>query len=91
MGLGLCEQSWKRWWPAILKSLLYHTLLLPDVLLGSGRGSMSRADFTSTVLGLAGGAKELDYGCESSQTNSVTVNSQHWPPRDSTVLVSASH
>lgn len=75
----------------MLKSLLYHTLLLPDVLVCSGRGSLSRADSTSTVLGLAGGAKELDYGYESSQNNRFTVNSQHWPPWDSSVLVSASY
>lgn len=75
----------------MLKSSLYHTLLLPDVLLGSGRGPMSRADFTSTVLGLADGAKELDYGCESSQNSRFTVNSQHWPPWDSMVLASASY
>lgn len=50
---------------------------------------MSRAGFT--VLGLAGGAKELGYACESSQNNRSTVNSQHWPPWDSTVLVSASY
>lgn len=41
------------------------------------RGSVSRADFTSTVLGLADGAKELGYACESSQKNRFTVNSQY--------------
>lgn len=65
------------------------TLRLPHVLLGSGRGSMFRADFTSAVLGLAGGAEELNCACENSQNKRFTVNSQHWPPWDSTALVSA--